>query len=296
MDRSRAAKVWKRTIIGLALIGAVTLLLKAIALENGVELLAGTAAIFGFWCLHELDHMHGRARLVTNGVQLALVAVLFAWAWYPFAERDTCAVLGVLTAGTQQLVIWKLAGAAVVVALVNLLAHKLLGARDKAPAPVPFIARRAWVLVPFVWSPFLRADYGIRGIIALVILSKIGDIAGYYVGSAIGRSHPFPRISPGKTTAGCVGSLVAGVAFGGILSMQELLPPGNFGVATGFIAGGILNIAAQAGDLLESFVKRSAGVKDSGVVFGPAGGALDLLDSLLLTVPTAVLTWPLLFG
>jgi phosphatidate cytidylyltransferase len=62
------------------------------------------------------------------------------------------------------------------------------------------------------------------------------------------------------------------------------------------VAGLVLNLAAQAGDLLESKVKRSAGVKDSSGWLGPAGGLLDVVDSLLLTVPTALVSWPLLFG
>ena len=57
-----------------------------------------------------------------------------------------------------------------------------------------------------------------------------------------------------------------------------------------------MNLASQAGDLLESVVKRRAGVKDSGTLFGPSGGVLDVVDSLLLSVPTALATWPLLFA
>jgi phosphatidate cytidylyltransferase len=62
------------------------------------------------------------------------------------------------------------------------------------------------------------------------------------------------------------------------------------------IAGATINIAAQAGDLLKSWTKRRAGVKDSSTIFGPAGGLLDQVDSLLLTVPMACVTWPFLFG
>jgi phosphatidate cytidylyltransferase len=53
-----------------------------------------------------------------------------------------------------------------------------------------------------------------------------------------------------------------------------------------------VNLAAQAGDLLESWVKRKAGVKDSSGLFGPSGGLLDQLDSLLLAVPVALVAWP----
>ncbi|MCY2960514.1 MAG: phosphatidate cytidylyltransferase [Planctomycetota bacterium] len=152
-----------------------------------------------------------------------------------------------------------------------------------------------WLLppLPALWG--IWQAVGTSGLVALLALSKIGDTAGYYVGGAIGKSHPFPRISPGKTTAGCVASFVAATALGGALWAAGVLPEGRFGLAGGLLAGALLNVAAQAGDLLESWVKRRAGVKDSSNCFGPSGGLLDQLDSLLLSIPMALLTWPFLF-
>lgn len=152
-----------------------------------------------------------------------------------------------------------------------------------------------WILppLPALWG--IWHAYGTSGLVALLALSKIGDTAGYYVGGAIGKTHPFPKISPGKTTAGCVASFVAATVLGGVLSHFGVLPPGRFGIVSGFAAGALLNVAAQAGDLLESWVKRRAGVKDSSTWFGPSGGLLDQLDSLLLSIPMALATWLFLF-
>jgi len=152
----------------------------------------------------------------------------------------------------------------------------------------------AWIVPALPLLVFFHAQFGIRGLIALLVLSKIGDTCGYYVGSAIGKSHPFPKISPGKTTAGCVGSFVGAVATGGILYASHVLPDGNLGLTGALLAAAVANLAAQAGDLLESYVKRKAGVKDSSGVFGPSGGLLDQLDSLLVSVPIACLVWPIL--
>lgn len=146
--------------------------------------------------------------------------------------------------------------------------------------------------LPLPWLWHVWRDWGTSGLIALVVLAKVGDIAGYYVGSAIGVRHPFPRISPGKTVAGCWASFLAGTLAGGALTVAEVLPSGHYGVWGGFMAGAAVNLAAQAGDLLESWIKRRAGVKDSGTWFGPSGGVLDLVDSLLLAVPAALLVWP----
>jgi phosphatidate cytidylyltransferase len=156
-----------------------------------------------------------------------------------------------------------------------------------------------WMIVPLPALAQVWLQFGIRGLIALIALSKIGDVAGYFVGKSIGKSHPFPRISPNKTTAGCVASLVAGAFLGGLLVQLGVLsnaPGGAWGLATGVAAGILINIAAQAGDLLESWVKRRAGVKDSSAWMGPSGGLLDLTDSLMLSIPAALFSWPLLFG
>ena len=136
------------------------------------------------------------------------------------------------------------------------------------------------------------ATGGREALIVLILLSKIGDIAGYYVGSAIGKRHPFPRLSPGKTVAGCVGSLIAGILAGVACASGGLLE----GLLPAAVLGGVLNVAAQAGDLLESWFKRTGGVKDSGTVFGPSGGVLDVVDSLLLTGPAYLAVAPLLFS
>jgi len=146
-----------------------------------------------------------------------------------------------------------------------------------------------WVVVPLALLVEVWRQFGVRGTIAFVVLSKVGDITGYFVGNACGRHHPFPNLSPGKTTEGCLGSLVGGVLVGGWLGSAGLIAGG---LVAGALAGGVLNLAGQAGDLLESKVKRTTGVKDSSAWLGASGGFLDVLDSLFLTVPTALVLWP----
>jgi len=181
---------------------------------------------------------------------------------------------------------------AVPIALISLSTLPLLftdrgGLRDLAITA----GLAAWLVppLPALWSVW--RDFGALGLASLIILSKVGDTAGYYVGSAIGKSHPFPRLSPGKTTAGCVASLAAGTGAGVALVALGWLPAEPWGLAGGALVGALTNLAAQSGDLVESWVKRKTGVKDSSTVFGPSGGLLDQLDSLLLSIPVAVLLW-----
>ena len=153
-----------------------------------------------------------------------------------------------------------------------------------------------WILPPLFGLILVDARWGVAGLGVLVALSKVGDVFGYFVGRRIGRSHPFPRLSPGKTTAGCVASAVAGTVLGASLGAAGWLFDAGLGVLAGAGIGLALNLSAQAGDLLESRVKRRARVKDSSAWLGPAGGVLDVVDSLLLSVPVALTIVPWLLA
>ncbi len=179
------------------------------------------------------------------------------------------------------------------VAGATLVLHSLAGARTSAKGRTlgVVLMLALWVTVPLLAVAEVFSSFGLSGLISLLILSKIGDIVGYYVGSSLGKSHPFPGISPGKTTAGCVGSLVAGCAGGLLCVYAGWLPAGRWGLAGGLLLGALTNVFAQAGDLFESAIKRRTGVKDSATYLGPAGGVLDLVDSLLFTVPLALWAW-----
>ena len=107
------------------------------------------------------------------------------------------------------------------------------------------------------------------------------DIGAYFVGRAIGKRKLAPSISPGKTVEGLVGGVIAATLLGGAWGFVLELPPALFVLAP------IFALFAQAGDLFESWMKRRAGLKDSGSWLPGHGGLLDRLDGL---VPVAVLT------
>ncbi len=121
-----------------------------------------------------------------------------------------------------------------------------------------------------------------------------GDIAALYVGRAWGRHKLAPSISPGKSWEGSIAS-VAGSALVtlGLLGLSDFLARWNSVVLSyseeawwyWLALAGVVNIAAQVGDLTESALKRSAGVKDSGNLLPGHGGILDRIDALLLAAP-----------
>jgi phosphatidate cytidylyltransferase len=118
-------------------------------------------------------------------------------------------------------------------------------------------------------------------IVVLLGILWIGDAAAYYGGSYLGRHPLAPRISPRKTVegafAGLIGSVIAGVILGAWVAEASSAPLVSASIAT---AG-----AGQLGDLVESAMKRSAGVKDSSELLPGHGGLLDRLDGLLFAAP-----------
>ena len=142
--------------------------------------------------------------------------------------------------------------------------------------------------------PLLRSSEDGKWQVTFLLCSVwAGDIVALYVGRALGRRKLAPRLSPGKTWAGAVGSLLGSLLVTiGLLAlalqlvkrdMMALAFPGP--VWRWLILAVIVNIAAQAGDLAESGLKRSAGVKDSGTLLPGHGGVLDRIDALLLAAP-----------
>ena len=118
-----------------------------------------------------------------------------------------------------------------------------------------------------------------------IAITKFSDMGAYLTGSLLGRHPLVPHISPKKTWEGFFGAL----AFSLVASIGLFaLMPGHFSVLTwphAIVLGLLLGFAAVIGDLAESIIKRSTGVKDSGNMLPGIGGALDLIDSLLFTAP-----------
>jgi len=130
-----------------------------------------------------------------------------------------------------------------------------------------------------------------------------GDIFAYFIGKALGRRLMSPHISPKKTWEGAAASIVASVIIGtlwiqhapgissallrvGLIDRRD----GMFGLEQPqlwpiILLSAVVNIAAQLGDLVESLIKRGAGVKDSGTILPGHGGMLDRIDAMLFAVP-----------
>jgi phosphatidate cytidylyltransferase len=123
---------------------------------------------------------------------------------------------------------------------------------------------------------------GVNWLIVLTAVIVASDSGAYYWGSWFGKRKLIPGVSPGKTWAGALGGLLCGMMVA-ILSAVWLLQ--TAGLVRLLFAGFLLVIFGIVGDLLESVIKRGAGVKDSGSWLAGHGGMLDRSDSLLLAAP-----------
>ncbi|MFC2062484.1 phosphatidate cytidylyltransferase [Chloroflexota bacterium] len=125
----------------------------------------------------------------------------------------------------------------------------------------------------------LRGLDGGRDWVLLALLITFGsDTMAYFTGRALGKHRLAPRISPGKTWEGAIGGIVGGIAISLLLTYSLNLPLSYWGTA---ILGLLVSVFGQLGDLVESLLKRNAGVKDSGNLIPGHGGFLDRIDSVV---------------
>lgn len=119
---------------------------------------------------------------------------------------------------------------------------------------------------------------GIGYIVLMFVVISLCDIAAYYVGTKLGKTPLWPEISPKKTVEGAVGGTVASIL--GAVIVGHFI---DLHIIHSIIAGLVLSLAAQFGDLTESMMKRDAGFKDSGNMLPGHGGILDRADSYIFT-------------
>jgi phosphatidate cytidylyltransferase len=154
------------------------------------------------------------------------------------------------------------------------------GAAVRCPAGLAYVALAGAAVLWLRDDPIAgRAD-----VLFLLLTVWAGDIGAYLVGRWIGGPRLAPLISPGKTWSGALGGLLAAIAVG--LLTAHLLS-GVASIWRAALIAAILGVVAQAGDLLESFVKRRLEVKDSGHLIPGHGGLFDRLDGVLAAVPVA---------
>ncbi|NJC26734.1 phosphatidate cytidylyltransferase [Neolewinella antarctica] len=143
-----------------------------------------------------------------------------------------------------------------------------------------------YIGVPFALVDFIAFDgteFRARIVLGLLVLTWVNDTGAYVTGNLIGKTPLFPRISPNKTWEGSLGGVFFCLVFSYLLSLVfDDIPVGQW-----LILGLIVSVFGGIGDLVESMLKRSVNVKDSGDLLPGHGGLLDRFDAFIFVVPFA---------
>ncbi len=196
------------------------------------------------------------------------------------------AMLALAAAGAA---VYAMLGQSAFVSMLLVVGAALSWILSRSPA---FVAGVFYLALPLACLAWLRDTHGLRGpeslgradVVFLIAVVWASDSGAYLAGRLFGGPKLAPAISPGKTRSGALGGLVAAVLAGECVA-QTMFPGPTGRVAA---VAGVLGIASQCGDLVESWIKRQFGVKDSGWLIPGHGGLLDRLDGLLAAAAAAV--------
>lgn len=271
---------WKRIATALILIPVVAwaVLLSPLWFLSG---LVGVISLLALWEFFRLGDESGVTGFVQWTTLCSLFIVYIQWriavTGGAFANGRAGPLIGRETGRIDAVLIVFVVGLAFCASLTKLDLRRRLGALAISTGGLLL------VIVPF--SYVLRivafAD-GRRLLMLLLVMIWAGDTAAYMAGSTFAKIPMAPLLSPKKTWEGAVANLIGSMVIGAIAARWIPLPLWAI-MAMAVVA----NVAGQAGDLLESAYKRSAGVKDSGELLPGHGGVLDRIDSLIMAAPMA---------
>ncbi len=236
------------------------------------------------------------AALTSSVARLAILSLLgavMAFEYGRLAELDTLdrRIVALLPVGS---LIGLVSGVPLeVLLLLVLLSVSMIpvAGQDVASGPNR-IGKLLTAAVVVVLPPVCLWEIGDRSLPVLVAVLfgvALSDVAAFTVGSAVGRKPLARRLSPNKTWEGAAGNLLGAVAGVGIAVVATELDPSAV-----VILGPVLAFGAISGDLLESLLKRNAGVKDAGGLLPGFGGVLDRVDSLIAASPLTLMVLGLL--
>ncbi len=166
-----------------------------------------------------------------------------------------------------------------------LLAAALVGAGQVPRERGLFAPFAAWILIAgfAIWT--LREAAGVVWVAWLLLVVIASDIAGYFAGRSLGGPRFWPAVSPKKTWSGTVAGWIGGALVGLCFAGPTLAGPVLAAVSV------LVVLAGQMGDILESYIKRRMGVKDSSSLIPGHGGVLDRLDALLGASILVLILW-----
>ncbi len=251
----------KRLLTALILLPIVTLII----LKGGTLLFACLLGIFSFIGIHEFFCMAIPNRTLETWLAATAGTVLV---FIPLLDNER-----ILT-GTM---------AALFMIFALLILFRIKNIADAA-------RDMAFTMLAFLYIPFLlmhlvmlrQTSHGTQWLFVVMLVVMTNDSAAYYTGSAFGRHKLYPLVSPNKSIEGALGGVVGSIC-GTMLAKFTFFS--QLSLVDALFTAIFIGILGQTGDLFESLLKRSFGVKDTGTIFPGHGGMLDRLDSILFAGP-----------
>jgi phosphatidate cytidylyltransferase len=236
------------------------------------------------------------------GAFILLIGLMAQWELYKLAEAGGVAPfksLGLVVGAL--LIVRALVPAAIPLAVVGLLAALVAELYRRREDPVANLTATVFgafypaLLIGYFVDLRVRGADGALGgegafwlTVVVVVAIWASDTFAYFTGRALGKHPLFPRISPKKTIEGSVGGVAGAVIIVAVLKLA-LEPSVVMTWGDAAVIGVICGAVGQLGDLVESMLKRSVGVKDSGRYLPGHGGMLDRIDGMLVAIPLVVL-------
>ncbi len=242
-----------------------------------VGLLAGSLYLGGWWFTAFLTLL----MLVALGEFYATIRKV------GFAPLALVGLLGVIAMPvlTHTSSVYSLAGVSVAATVIVVLVFSLVTRRYPLENASMTVFGMVWVGLLAFAVPIGLSAHPVAYILMVGGTTAMVDIGSYFVGRGFGRRALAPILSPSKTVEGFIGGLVAAVVAVAVLS--TLPAYAELGFNGSIVLGVVIGLIAPVGDLAESMVKRSLGVKDMGSVLPGHGGMLDRIDSFLFAVPAS---------
>ena len=247
-----------------------------------VAILAGLVALLALW---EFFSLGARVGLNAYRIWTMICAGAIFWQQWAASQTQTWALSGNVEllrtphnppAPLDLILMLFVLGCAAIVLLSRRPLAGVLGDAGVSAAGLLFVVLPLSTLVRLHGIPAT----GRALLLFVLVLVWAGDMLAYFVGRSFGRVKLAPQLSPNKTWEGAAGNLIASLAVAVAFSLWL-----RTSVVHMLAMAALANIAGQAGDLLESAYKRSAGAKDSGTLLPGHGGMLDRIDALILAAP-----------
>lgn len=192
-------------------------------------------------------------------------------------------LLACLAAGDPRWIAALVAGSVLLaLTLAGLFSHDLASVTPRAAKTV-FVALYPGLLAGYILAvkKLEAAQFDAKLVLMLFALVWVNDAGAFFVGSALGKRKLAPKISPNKSWEGSLGGFAASVILGLCLGLFG----DTLSLGQGLLLGALIGIVGPVGDLVESAMKRGAGLKDSGVLLPGHGGVLDRIDSVIFSAP-----------